>query len=371
MNPLHLNGYRLTQHELLHGSAALDAALASLPEQEQQVVREFLQQWFDPTVTTIAAQTSGSTGPPKTILLSRRQLLASAAATADYFDFKAGQRALLPLSVRFIAGKMMLVRAWLSGLQLQLVPPSNNPLEWVDPALNFDFAVLVPLQLEKLLAQQQLHRFGKLLLGGADLPPQLKKAVVAQSVPVYQGFGMTETVSHIALRRLNGPQPDEGYRALPGIRLSVDERSCLRITGPATDHSWVQSNDLVTLLAADRFLWRGRYDLVINSAGIKVALEEIESRIYELIPTNDCFDWLHGLPLAVGSMPHPRFGETAALWVEGGTPTEDERVRSLLCFKEFMPLGWAPNAVFVVHELPRLPSGKIDRKSLRAPYNSL
>ncbi len=368
MSLFSINGIPLNEADCSTASPALQAALVNLPETEQQEVRLFLQQWFDKKQAAISAQTSGSTGTPKTIRLKKTQMVASAQATAAFFDFQEGQTALLPLSVRYIAGKMMLVRAILSGLHVTLVNPANDPLKMLPAQQNFDFAVLVPLQFASVIEQNQLKRFGKVLLGGAALPAHLKPLLVPVKTPVYQGFGMTETVSHMALRLLNGPQAAQVYTALPGIELGADERGCLRICGPATDFQWVQSNDLVEFTDERSFRWRGRFDNILNSGGIKVALEEIEAEIARLISEEDCLSWLVDRDFAIGRMPHPRYGESAAIWVTGPMPSEHDRVLSLRCFKEQLPIAWSPRAILSVEELPRLVSGKLDRMALVTTY---
>lgn len=363
MNGLQLNGQSLSATDFEQRSPVIGQLLADLPLLEQEAIIDFLQQWFDTEKNTITAQTSGSTGPPKTITLKKSQLLASAAATADYFGFKAGQRALLPLSARFIAGKMMLVRAIYSGLQLD-VRPANHIFPNANDLPFYDFAVMVPAQLSRVIEQNQQTCFGQLLLGGADLPPLLKTQLLQVDLPVFQGFGMTETVSHIAMRRVNGTEAEIAYTALDGINIKLDERQCLCIQGPATDGQWVESNDVVKLLNERQFVWRGRSDNMLNSGGIKVALEEIESALAVLITTEPALNWLQTASFAVGRMPDPRFGESAALWVSGLVASESERVNSLRVMREKLPLAWAPKAILSIGQLPVLESGKLNRQAL-------
>jgi len=364
MNGIHLNGQYLVAADFEQRSSTVLQLLADLAETEQEAIIEFLEQWFDASTTTISAQTSGSTGPPKTISLQKSQMLASSALTAAFFEFKAGQRALLPLSARFIAGKMMLVRAIVSGLQLD-VRPANEifPAKNTDPAY-YDFAVMVPAQLSRIIEHKKLDSFREILLGGADLPPLLMDQLKQVALPVYQGFGMTETVSHIALRKVNGSHFEQAYTTLDGVIIKTDERGCLLIRSAATAGEWLQTNDVITLLNDRQFIWRGRFDNMLNSGGIKVALEEIESAVAALIAAESELAWLKTATFAVSRMPDPRFGESAALWVSGSIPSENERVHSLRLLKEKLPLAWAPKAILSIAQLPLLDSGKLNRAAL-------
>lgn len=365
MNGLQLNGQYVSATDFEQRSQLIGQLLADLPLLEQEAIIDFLQQWFDTEKNTITAQTSGSTGPPKTITLKKNQLLASAALTSDFFRFQAGQRALLPLSARYIAGKMMLVRAIYAGLHLEIVPAHFQLPEQADAV--YDFAVMVPAQIVRVIEQKQLSRFKQILLGGADLPAELLPKLKALTIPVFQGFGMTETVSHIALRQLNGDQFEYHYTALAGVELAVDDRSCLRIRAAATADEWVNSNDVVSLINEREFSWRGRYDNVVNSGGIKVVLEEVEATLAALIADDATLDCLQGRDFALSRMPDPRFGESIALWITGAVPEEDERVKCLRLLKEKLPFAWAPRAILSVARLPLLENGKLDRLALSQP----
>lgn len=363
MNGLQLNGQYVSATDFEQRSPLIVQLLADLPLLEQKAIIDFLQQWFDAEKNTITAQTSGSTGPPKTITLKKSQLLASATATANYFGFKAGQRALLPLSARFIAGKMMLVRAIYSGFQLD-VRPANHIFPNPNNLPFYDFAVMVPVQLSRVIEENYLACFGQLLLGGADIPPLLKTQLLQVDLPVFQGFGMTETVSHIALRKVSGSSPEKAYTVLDGVQIRTDERQCLCIKGPATDDEWVISNDVVELQNDRQFVWRGRYDHVINSGGIKVVLEEVEAALGALIAAESNLACLQNREFALSRMPDPRYGESIALWVTGEVPAEHERVDCLRKLKASLPLAWAPRAILAIDRLPLLENGKLDRRAL-------
>lgn len=360
MTGLTLNGYWIDAASL---PTKLPLACQDWPAAVYAATESFLLDWFDPQIDSITAYTSGSTGKPKKIQLHKKQLLASAAATQNYFNLQAGDKVYLPLSAQFIAGKMMLVRAIVAGLQLYAVPPKIKALDLPEVG-QFDFAVMLPQQLAWFIAQEQTGIFKKILLGGAAIPPDLRMQLAALPQPIYHGFGMTETVSHVAMCLLKESEGPLIYQAMPGISLATDERQCLRIKGRVTADRWVQSNDVVQLHDAQRFSWLGRYDFVINSSGVKVMAEALEASLVQLLSkANDRFGCAH-TALAVSRQPHPVYGESALLWL-ACKPLPAEQIDHMLAFfKKELPAGWAPTAIRFANELPVLPNGKLDRMKL-------
>lgn len=242
-------------------------------------VVDFLRQWWSPC-TYIIVHTSGSTGSPRPIRLSRARMRASAQLTDRFFNFREGMPALLSLDVSHIAGKMMLVRALVSRLDLWVTPPTSRP-DLVYPQQNFEFCPLVPTQLWRMLeADGDLGRLGTFLLGAAPVAADRLPFLHSLKQEVYQGFGMTETCSHIALRRLQ-PQGDGIYRSLPGVQWRVDHGGCLLLRAAATGHRWLRTQDRVQP-EGDGFRWLGRADWVINVGGIKVHPEVVEGRLNAL-----------------------------------------------------------------------------------------
>ena len=226
-------------------------------------VADFLDEWYS-SADFVWGHTSGSTGAPKPIKLLKHDMEESARLTVDYFGLAAGTTMLLCLSPDYIAGKMMIVRALLSGADLLVVPPSSRPLASVDERI--DFAAMVPAQVVESLrddAQRaRLARVGALIIGGAPLPPVAEERLSGLPVRSYATYGMTETVSHVALRRIGDPTMN--YRALGQITFSVDNRDCLVIHTPHFAVKELVTNDVVELLDEHRFRWIGRYDHVIN-----------------------------------------------------------------------------------------------------------
>lgn len=210
---------------------------------------------------------------------------ASARLTGQTLGLQPGDAALVCLNVRYVAGVMMLVRGLELGLSLTIQEPSGNPLANLDPATDrFAFAAFVPLQLQTILEQTPdkmpiLNGMKAIVVGGAATSLALERALQVITAPVYATYGMTETVSHIALRRLNGPDASEVFTALDGVTLGTDERGCLHSTAAATNFEQIQTNDVVELIDPAHFRLLGRADRVINSGGVKIQPERVEQII--------------------------------------------------------------------------------------------
>lgn len=317
--------------------------------------------------------TSGSTGAPKVISLRREQMAASAWATGQALGLAAGMGALVCLPVRYIAGQMMLARGLELGLAMTLVEPSADPLADLPSDANFDFTAVVPLQLETLLEQPayrpRLDQMQAILVGGAPVSAALERRVQTLTAPVYHTYGMTETATHVALRRLNGPDASPCFNPLPGVDIDVDSRGCLRVKGPMTLDRWLQTNDLVEVAAlrsptpplprSPSFRWLGRYDNVINSGGVKVQVETVEAAVERA--------WL-ALELAarrffVAGVPNERLGEVVTLVIEG-YPLSSEVEAALLaetCAR--LERFQRPRRVDYRPQLAETATGKIDRRA--------
>ncbi|WP_370589998.1 AMP-binding protein [Rufibacter sp. LB8] len=207
-----------------------------------------------------AIQTSGSTGTPKWLELTRDRMEASAKRTLRLFNLQPEDRVLVCLNTEYIAGMMMLVRGFVGELHMTIVEPSGNPFANLDPEAEFDFVAMVPLQLQTILEQtpdkvEKLNRMKAILLGGAPVSKQLEEKVQLLEVPVFQSYGMTETVSHVAVRRLNGPERKDYYTAPSEIILDQDERGCLTISADVTGNEILVTNDRVEMVDAHSFKW--------------------------------------------------------------------------------------------------------------------
>ena len=292
----------------------------------------FCRAWLSDQVEFVL-QTSGSTGTPKLITLTRAQMGASALLTGRTLGLQAGDAALVCLNIRYVAGVMMLVRGLELDLPMTIIEPSGNPLAGFDPdQARFAFAAFVPLQLRAILEQATdklsiLNRMKAILIGGAATSPALEQALQVIESPVFATYGMTETVSHIALRRLNGPERRDQFTALDGVDLGTDERGCLHITSAATNFVRVQTNDVVEMVDTPtvgpptvgpiNFRLLGRADNVINSGGVKVQPEQVE-QVISIVLNERGLSWR---VLVVGR-PDERLGQRITAIYEVADPDE-------------------------------------------------
>ncbi len=314
-------------------------------------VADFIEEWLDPS-PEIQLRTSGSTGTPKTITVRKDQLLASAAMTAAYFDFKEGQKALLCLPVHYIAGKMMIVRALHSGLDLICVNPSANPLESLSPGVEIDFAAMTPMQLQQVKDTPTLAQIRTLLLGGGPVDAVLEHAIRDLPTQIYHGYGMTETFSHIALRKVNGKDASPVFKALKGISLAQDSRGCLVINARLLLEESLTTNDVVELLSPDEFTWKGRFDHVINSGGIKIFPEELEKKLHPHLNRRFYF---------VG-VPDETLGQKLILMIEGERMEENELEALQTEMKTHFNKYELPKEIRFLKEFAETESGKVVRK---------
>lgn len=325
-------------------------------------VLEFCQNWLNGQQDFLV-HTSGSTGMPKGIVLHREQLEASARLTLNALHLKAGDRALVSLNVEAVSGMMMLVRGLVGDLELTVIEPIGNPLAFSKPAPPYDFLSLVPYQLATILQEtpehrQTLNQAKVLLLGGAPIPAGLAAAISELEVPVYLSYGMTETASHIALRRLNGEKTQAWFQALPGIKLGQDDRGCLTICGTVTDNQTVVTNDLVELQGPDRFEWLGRADNTINTGGYKVQLEKVEVLLAQCLLQRQL-----DVRFFVAAEPDPKLGNRLVAVLEGApldADTEAVLKADLACL---LPKYEKPRAWYYTARFAATPTGKIDKQA--------
>ncbi|WP_103068091.1 AMP-binding protein [Aquimarina sediminis] len=317
----------------------------------EQEAGNFLLDWLDEK-DHIIVQTSGSTGKPKKIKIFKEHMVNSAKATGKFFKSEENTTALLCLSANYIAGKMMLVRAMVLGWKIDLTPPKTNPLDTVYK--QYDFCAMVPLQLDNSL--NRLHLIKKLIVGGGPVSENLKGLVQGVKTKIYETYGMTETVSHIAARRINPKKKDKKdagfFKALPNITLSVDNRNCLVIKAPQLNKETIITHDVVELKTYKKFLWKGRYDNVINSGGIKLYPEEIETKLQLLI----------GHRFFIASVPDDTLGDKVVLIIE----REYDKI-ALLALKEgiqnleTLDKYEIPKEVYFLPQFIETENGKVQR----------
>jgi O-succinylbenzoic acid--CoA ligase len=348
-----LNG-REFSYESIRQTPTPHRALNGYEAKVLELVREWLSGAHE-----FGLRTSGSTGQPQLIVLKRRQLAASAARTGDYFDLGPGDRALVCLNCDFIGGKMMLVRGLERNMHLTIVEPHADPFDFVPAEEEFDFAAFVPLQLRAVLTAGRANRLNKMraiLVGGAGVEPSLLREVEQLKVPVYLTYGMTETASHMALRRLNGPQASPHYRVLPGLHLGQDERGCLTVRGDVTDDQLIVTNDRIELVDKHTFDWLGRVDFVINSGGVKVQAEKVELvldvALAELGESRRAF---------VAGQADERLGQAVTAYVEGSPLRTPAEQRLLELLRERLGKYELPKRMVYIPTFQTTASGKLDR----------
>ncbi len=304
--------------------------------------------------------TSGSTGKPKLIRVSREQMQYSAQMTGKALDLQKGDKALVCLSTAHIAGRMMMVRGFELGLKIQVVTTCANPLADLPQDIQFDFIALVPLQIKSILESSQKHLLNQckaIIVGGAPIDYALQQMIETLEAPVYSTYGMTETVSHIALKRLNGKEKQEAFHTLPEVTISQDERKCLTIQSPVCNNEILCTNDLVEILSPNSFLWKGRIDNVINSGGIKIQLEKVEKEIAKAF-----YDLELSNRFLVGGIEDQRLGTKLVLLVEGQTNFDFNTFRKQLNLGKYE----LPKELIHLEKFIETATGKVNRKECLA-----
>lgn len=315
----------------------------------------FLAEWHNDS-PTVLVHTSGSTGKPKPMLVEKRRMQASARITCRFLGLHEGDTALLCMPLDYIAGKMMVVRALTCGLQLVSVPPSSHPLatSHLSPfPSRLDFAAMVTLQVwNSLQVPEERHRLmhiRHLIIGGGAIDQALASQLADFPHQVWSTYGMTETLSHIALRRLNGPEASDWYTPFDGVALSLTDEGCLVISAPAVHEGPLVTNDIAELSppapasSLRRFRILGRKDNVVCSGGIKIQIEEVERLLRP---------HLH-VPYMITKAPDEKLGEQVVLL------TESKTVGDVLALcRLHLPKYWVPRRILSVDRLPLTETGK-------------
>ncbi|MBC7524129.1 MAG: AMP-binding protein [Flavobacterium sp.] len=333
-NLFKLNGFHLNREDLCR------VAYSFIKEGEdfEKPVGDFLLDWFDPK-SYIEMHTSGSTGIPKTIRVDKQAMVNSALATGDFFELVAGNKALHCLPVKYVAGKMMLVRAMILGLDLEFVAPSLNPM--LHNEYDYDFAAMVPFQAQNSI--NELKRVKKLIVGGAKINATLEKQLMKLSTQIYETYGMTETISHIAAKRVG----EKAFTVLPNVTISYDDQNCLVIHAPRISEEVIETNDIVELVNENQFIFLGRIDNVINSGGIKLIPEQIEEKLAGKIEQR----------YFISSVEDKELGEKVILVIEGTAYQIDKSIFDCLDKYE------KPKKIIFISKFKETGNGKIIRGS--------
>jgi O-succinylbenzoic acid--CoA ligase len=310
---------------------------------DEVAIGKFILEWLDEN-DFITVKTSGSTGIPKNIKLQKNHVFNSAKATVNYFYLRENSKALLCLSSEYIAGKMMLVRAMIAGWDLHTTAPEKNPLDNIDG--NFDFSAMVPYQVFHSL--KDLHKVKKLIVGGGAVPLELEQQLQKVNTRVFATYGMTETISHIAVRPINGTEKSAIFSALPNVGFSLNEKNCLQIHAPEISEETVTTNDVVELISPNSFKFLGRIDNVINTGGVKVHPEAVEEKLSIYI--NQSF--------FIASEKDDALGERVILIIEGVKQLQLEDFSGAF---ETLPAYEKPKKIYFLPQFFYTETGKLMR----------
>ena len=309
-------------------------------------LEEFLSEWNSDS-PFVHVQTSGSTGAPKPMLVEKQRMLNSARITCDFLGLHEGDTALLCMSLDYIAGKMMVVRALERHLKLITVEPSGRPLS--NTHCEIDFAAMVPMQVYNTIQlpeeRERLKQIHHLIIGGGAIDETLAAALRDFPHHVWSTYGMTETLSHIALRRLNGADVSEWYTPFPSVKVSLNEDDCLVIDAPLVCPECLVTNDIAEL-SEGRFRILGRKDNVICSGGIKIQIEQVERRLRPYLQ----------VPFLITKRPDTKFGDVVVLLTEGSVD-EAQQVCERILSKYHQP-----KVYLHVDKIPLTETGKPARK---------
>jgi len=339
-----LNGatYNRTNLEQLHFQDEPD-------DSWRNAIYHFLKNWFD-DAEFILAQTSGSTGKPKSIQLSKTSMENSARMTNQFFRLTSECTALLCLPASYIAAKMMLVRALVGGFNLITVEPTANPFENLEREI--DFTAITPYQLSHSAESLQTKQVRKIIVGGSPVTGQLEK--LAESIPaaLYETYGMTETCSHVALRRFNGMEKSDFFTVLDGVIIRQDERECLAIKAPHLLADEIQTNDMVDLIGTQSFRWLGRADSTINSGGVKIHPEQVEKKLEGIIPSS----------YFITSLPDELLGQKVVLLIESQAYSNDKEEELIVRMKVLLDKYELPKQLLYLSTFVYSSGNKVLRK---------
>jgi O-succinylbenzoic acid--CoA ligase len=334
-NRFKLNGFNFDKEDLCR------VAYSFIKEGEdfEKPVGNFLLDWFDEK-DFIEMHTSGSTGIPKIIRVKKQAMVNSAIATGDYFELNPGDKVLNCLPIKYVAGKLMFVRSFILGLDMDFVAPSSKPLQ--NNETIYDFSAMVPLQAQNSIAE--LKNIKKLIVGGSKINDKLeKKLLKLKSTKSFETYGMTETVSHIAAKKVG----DKIFTVLPNVTLECDARNCLVIEALSVSEEKIVTNDLVHIISPTQFEFLGRIDNIINSGGIKMMPEQIEDKLKTFISQR----------YFVTGKPDANLGEKLVLVIEGEKFDVDQSIFNGLDKYE------KPKEIIFITKFKETGNGKIIRKA--------
>lgn len=332
--------------------------------------KEFLQEWNN-SQQTIEVQTSGSTGMPKKMLVEKQRMINSALITCNFLGLKPNDTALLCMSLKYIGAKMMVVRAIVRHLKLIQVEPTGHPLATISTPITF--AAMVPLQVYNSLQvpeeREKLRQIKHLIIGGGAIDDGVAAQLQTFPNAIWSTYGMTETLSHIALRRLSGKQASQWYTPLQGVDITTHNNGCLMITAPHICNQPIETNDIVEInkIKSEEGIYKkvfrviGRRDNVINTGGVKIQIEELEDRMRNFL----------SFPYMVTKRKDKKYGEIVVLLIQlspaNNTPISvcQNPLTLLQTIQKInhrmLPTYWEPRLYIAVNQLPLTDNGKPNR----------
>lgn len=323
-----------------YGGESFHAALA-----------DFLAEWFSPS-PTLCVHTSGSTGTPKKLWVEKRRMMNSAMMTVDFLGLARGDSAMLCMPLQYIAGKMVVIRSLVAGLNLIPVAPCGHPMKNTLPPV---FSAMIPMQVFNTLQVEEeckrLKSIRHLIIGGGAIDRSLAQTLKTFPNNVWSTYGMTETLSHIALRKLSGNEASEWYTPFANVCLSLTPDGTLAIEAPSVNPERLVTNDIVTFNDRGQFRILGRRDNTINTGGIKVQIEQVEETLRM---------HLHH-PFLITCAPDVKFGERIVLLAEN-LPADSAEIRQAI---DTLPVYWRPKQIITVGRLPLTGTGKPDRAAAK------
>ena len=321
-----------------------------------QDLEAFLQEWQNHK-PTVCVHTSGATGTPKPMQVEKERMMASAKLTCSFLGLKEGDSALLCMPLQYIAGKMVVVRSLIANLKLIPVTPSGHPLKDLKEAPTF--AAMIPMQVYNSLQvpeeQALLREIKQLIIGGGAIDDQLANELKDFPNAVWSTYGMTETLSHIALRRLNGKEASHWYSPLKNVHIYLSKANTLVIHAPEVCHDVLITNDIAEINEEGKFRILGRKDNTINSGGVKIQIEQVEEILRKHID----------IPFQITARKDAKFGEIVVILYIN---VKDEGSIRQIC-EDILPTYWIPKVYIALDELPLTGTGKPDRATARRIAN--
>lgn len=314
-------------------------------------VEQFYREWTDPNTSTMLVHTSGSTGAPKPFFAEKEKMTNSAILTCNFLNLQPADTALLCMPLKYIAGKMVVVRSIVRQLRLICVEPCGHPLSNVTEHINF--AALTPMQVYNTLQvpseAKKLSEIDNVIVGGGAIDSCMSQTLRTFPNRIYSTYGMTETLSHIAMRRISGPEASEWYTPFEHVEISLSARSTLVINAPLVADNTLETNDIAQIAPDGKFRIIGRTDNTINTGGIKVQIEEVERLLQPHISA----------PFAITSASDEKFGEIIVIV----TPHLSDAKTMEIC-QRVLPHIWVPKRI-CHSDIPLTGTNKPDRATLK------